>query len=307
MNETNPLVSIIIPVHNGEKTIRQTIKSCLDQTYSQYEIIVVDNASTDATRDIVESFRSDAIRYNRMASKGRSIARNEGLRISKGEYIQFLDADDLLDKQKLARGMRLISETQATAVQCATAFMKDGSIIRIEAPYSEHDFYPNLVTANTIPIHSIIVRKHLCGQFPPGVDYCEDWTFWIETLRGATLAFDLEYVGAIVRVHDANTRSDTQAMKNYQLRVLMQYESIKLPLRYAALRKTRMLKRYAEYVVCSSKKDPIIEQYASYRLSFTGARLLLRIGFIEGLIKERIDLSNRANIFLTDSFTEIDT
>ncbi|MCC0176870.1 glycosyltransferase [Waterburya agarophytonicola K14] len=88
-----PLVSIVIPVFNGSKYICAAIDSVLEQTYSNYEIIIVDDGSTDDTRDRLASYQ-DKIRYIYQANEGSASARNLGIKISKGELIAFLDADD---------------------------------------------------------------------------------------------------------------------------------------------------------------------------------------------------------------------
>ena len=100
---SSPKVSVIIPAYNASKFIREAINSVLNQTYKDYEIIVVDgrDGSTDNTREIVAEY-GDAVRYFRQEDRGLSDARNKGILNSKGEYIAFLDSDDLWSENKLA-------------------------------------------------------------------------------------------------------------------------------------------------------------------------------------------------------------
>lgn len=105
----NPLVSIIIPMYNAEKFIKETIESCLSQTHKNYEIIVVDDESSDNSCKIVETFsdKYDNIKLFIQKNSGAQKARNLGIEKSKGEYLQFLDADDILSKDKISSQVEL--------------------------------------------------------------------------------------------------------------------------------------------------------------------------------------------------------
>lgn len=102
-----PLVSILIPAYNAEKWIGETILSALAQTYPRKEIIVVDDGSTDRTIDIVDRFSPAGVLIIRQPNQGAAAARNKAFSISHGEYIQWLDADDLLAPDKIAKQMQV--------------------------------------------------------------------------------------------------------------------------------------------------------------------------------------------------------
>src|SRR5579875_322194 len=97
----HPLISIIIPLYNAEKYIIETIDSALQQSYKNIEIIIIDDGSTDSSFNVAETYKSDNIIVVKQENKGASAARNHGLKLAKGEYIQFLDADDILDVNKI--------------------------------------------------------------------------------------------------------------------------------------------------------------------------------------------------------------
>jgi glycosyltransferase involved in cell wall biosynthesis len=99
-----PLVSIIIPCFNAQRFVETAVQSALDQTYSPVEIVAVDDASRDGTLDVLRRF-DDKVRILSVPHEGGAAARNHGLRIAKGEFIQFLDADDLLHPGKITRQM----------------------------------------------------------------------------------------------------------------------------------------------------------------------------------------------------------
>jgi glycosyltransferase involved in cell wall biosynthesis len=103
-----PLVSVIIPCYNSERWIAETVQSCLDQTYRSIEIIVVDDGSTDESLKVLSGF-GDKIILEGGSNRGGNHARNRGIALSNGDYIQFLDADDLLASDKIERQMELLA------------------------------------------------------------------------------------------------------------------------------------------------------------------------------------------------------
>ena len=109
------LVSVVIPCYNAERWIAEAVQSCLDQTYREIEIIVVDDGSTDGSLDVLKTF-GDKIRVETGPNQGGNRARNRGFRSSHGEYIQFLDADDYLLSEKIERQATFLSTTGADVV-----------------------------------------------------------------------------------------------------------------------------------------------------------------------------------------------
>ena len=106
---SGPLVSVIIPCHNAEKWLAHCVQSALQQTYSYAEIIIIDDGSSDRSVEIVKSFGS-AVRWMTGPNKGPCAARNAGFQLSRGEWIQYLDADDLLHPQKLELSISVLDE-----------------------------------------------------------------------------------------------------------------------------------------------------------------------------------------------------
>ena len=92
----NPLVTIIIPTYNYALYLGKALQSCISQSYSNLEIIVIDDGSTDNTREVVQGFHDDRIRYHYQENLGVSASRNRGLELAQGEFIAFLDADEYL-------------------------------------------------------------------------------------------------------------------------------------------------------------------------------------------------------------------
>jgi len=114
------LVSIIIPAYNSEKFIAATIQTALDQTWSNKEIIIVDDGSSDNTLQIAKDFEiaNANIKVYTQSNKGGCNARNKGFLLSKGDYIQFLDADDLMDRQKIEKQMMKLQSKSDIIIGC---------------------------------------------------------------------------------------------------------------------------------------------------------------------------------------------
>ena len=105
-----PLVSILIPAYNSETTIADTLRSAMRQTWRRKEIIVIDDGSRDRTHEIAQQFASAYVRVETQENQGSSSARNRALQLSQGDYIQWLDHDDLLAADKIERQLRTIAE-----------------------------------------------------------------------------------------------------------------------------------------------------------------------------------------------------
>lgn len=108
-----PLVSILIPAYNAECWIAETIQSALDQTWPSKEIIIVDDGSTDQTRSIAQEFASNTVSVITQENQGAAAARNKAYSVCQGNYIQWLDADDLLSRNKIAMQMEAAEECQS--------------------------------------------------------------------------------------------------------------------------------------------------------------------------------------------------
>ncbi|MFB2837629.1 glycosyltransferase [Floridanema evergladense] len=111
-----PLISVIIPAYNSEKTIRETIESVLQQTFSDFELIVINDGSTDATLEIVTSIKDPRIKVFSYLNAGVAVSRNRGVSHSFGEFISFLDADDIWTTDKLEAQLKALQENPQAAV-----------------------------------------------------------------------------------------------------------------------------------------------------------------------------------------------
>ena len=158
------LVSVIIPCFNAERWIAETIDSCLKQTYPHIEIIVIDDCSTDNSVEIIKSY-GDKIIWERLPeNKGGCYARNRGFALSKGEYIQFLDADDFILPKKIERQINFLEETGADVVYGDWRFQghqSNGVIFleQIEKPGEQADILESLIKNWWTAVASLFYRR----------------------------------------------------------------------------------------------------------------------------------------------------
>ena len=103
-------VSVLIPLYNSEKYIAETIESCLNQTYKNIEIIIVDDGSTDNSYAIAKKYESENVKVTQQENKGACVARNHAFNLSKGDYIQYLDSDDILSSEKIEHQLKFFEK-----------------------------------------------------------------------------------------------------------------------------------------------------------------------------------------------------
>jgi len=142
---SEPLVSILIPAFNAEKYIACSIGSAIAQTWTSKEIIVIDDGSTDRTLAIARQFESESVRVVTQRQQGAAAARNKAFSLSRGEYIQWLDADDLLSPDKIALQMKVARETENKRLLLSSGF---GSFI---CRHQKAKFTPSALWADLTP------------------------------------------------------------------------------------------------------------------------------------------------------------
>ena len=191
--KSNPTVSVIIPTYNRAHLIGRAIQSVLYQTYQDFEIIVVDDASTDNTEEVVSNFDDERIRYIRLKeNSGTSAApRNTAIRIARGEYIAFQDSDDEWLPEKLEKQMRLF-EIQPLEVGVVYAgFWKILGHRKIYIPSpgitrKEGNIHDSLLAQNFVAAPAAVVRKECfrkVGGFDEELPTLMDWELWIRISR----------------------------------------------------------------------------------------------------------------------------
>jgi glycosyltransferase involved in cell wall biosynthesis len=201
---TRPTISIVTPCYNAARYLRETIRSVLKQTLPPAEMVIVDDGSTDDSAEIAESYGTP-VRVIRQANQGESAARNRGIREARGDYLLFLDADDLLEQEALERLATAVDGSpNRVAIMRGGCFDGDPSKLFNVSRYQSEGFFPHIVHDNLATIHSWLVPRALVLQvngFSDEIQQFEDWDLWARIgLAGAELV-PVDYVGALYRKH----------------------------------------------------------------------------------------------------------
>lgn len=181
-----PVVSIIVPVYNGKKTILDTIESVKKQTVGDWELIAIDDGSQDNTVDIISGIKDPRIKVFSYPNAGQAASRNRGIKRASGEYISFLDADDLWTADKLELQLKALENNPEAAVAYSWSncideygkFYRRGIHIALNG-----DVYANLLLIYFLEngSNALIRRQALdeVGGFDESLPPAEDWDFWL--------------------------------------------------------------------------------------------------------------------------------
>ncbi|WP_375239536.1 glycosyltransferase family 2 protein [Aurantibacter sp.] len=201
MQSKEPLVSIIIPCYNQAQFLEETLNSVLAQSYKNWECLIVNDGSTDNSLEICNIFKSKDHRFLLfdIENKGRSNARNIGLDQAKGDWIQFLDSDDVLHKDKILNSLALQKKKSGMIITDFLRFRKTiNKPRRAFCDLSKVDFnYENILLQwelkFSIPIHCGLFKKSILNsiRFNTDLNANEDWCFWLEFYKNE---FSTEYV-----------------------------------------------------------------------------------------------------------------
>ncbi|MEL6495210.1 MAG: glycosyltransferase [Cyanobacteria bacterium J06623_7] len=181
-----PLISVIIPAYNAARTIGQTIESVKQQSWTDWELIIIDDGSQDRTLDIVAAINDSRIRAYSYDNGGVAIARNRGIKLAQGEYISFLDADDWWTKDKLARQLQALQQVpQAGVAYSWSYFYQESSDQYFPSQPVEHQglLQSQLLRQNFLHHGSNLLATRPAidqtGWFNPSFPHCADWDYYL--------------------------------------------------------------------------------------------------------------------------------
>jgi glycosyltransferase involved in cell wall biosynthesis len=225
----HPLVSIVTPAFNAGKFICETIQSVRAQTFANWELIVVDDGSTDDTQKAVEPFLTDPrIRLLCQINLGVSLARNAALRVSKGEWIAFLDADDVWFPEKLAQQLSAVELKPAANLVFTNYFIWDGDR-DLELRFKNASKFPadqlerRLIFHNLFGMSSVLVRRSVleeAGEFDQTVAPAEDWDIWLRIADKGLRAVGIDKALLRYRVWNGNASKNSLRLMQSNVRIL---------------------------------------------------------------------------------------
>lgn len=201
-----PLVSVILPVYNSEKYIGLAMQSVLDQSFRDFELIVIDDASSDGTLQGVQSFKDERIQIVRKErNTGLTISLNQGIALARGKYIARMDADDISLPGRLERQVRFLEDNPGYGL-CGSWVKTVGERAGVvkKYPLTHEDIVVGLLVGSPFCHPSVMLRKQVLEtnqlQYDPSMEPAEDYSLWVQLMQ-YTKACNLPEILLHYRVH----------------------------------------------------------------------------------------------------------
>lgn len=228
-----PIVSVIMPAYNAERYIEEAIRSVQAQTMEKWELVVVDDRSTDGTAGLIRNLADQDSRIRPIFSqinRGAAGSRNLALDMCQGQYVAFLDADDLWYPQKLEKQLEKAANTGADIIYCSYALF-DGSGKKCHADFivEEQTTLERMLVRSVMSCSTVLLRASAirANRFPTNL-YHEDYAFWLDLLRSGFTAVGVTEVLAGYRVISGSRSFNKLKSARNRWRVYRDY--LKLPL-----------------------------------------------------------------------------
>ncbi|MBM7558080.1 glycosyltransferase family 2 protein [Halanaerobacter jeridensis] len=226
------LVSIITPLYNEESFISQTINSVLNQTYKNWELLVIDDCSTDNGPEIVKefSFEENRIKLIQLEKNiGVTKARNRGIKEAEGRYVAFLDSDDLWEPEKLEKQINYMKKNNFSISFTSYKKINEDGNYRGTVEVPNRVKYADLLKTNIMGCLTVIYdRKELGKRYFKDLDKSEDYVLWLEILKEVDFAFGIQEPLASYRVMQESRSSNKISVIKQQWKIYREIEGLNL-------------------------------------------------------------------------------
>lgn len=217
-------ISVIIPAYNQAAYLAEAIRSVIDQTFTDWELFVVDDGSTDNTAQILAGFQDPRIHVVRQANRGVSAARNTGIYYSSAPLITFLDADDLFMLDKMAVLYEYLKNHPNIGLVVGGMQSLDSSGRLFEEKIVSQTClgFPGLLFGNDIPLGGVMLRRdwlNPVGGFDESMHTCEDWDLWLRLAVAGCQLSQVEKVVVAYRIHSGQVTRNAAKMRIDSLRM----------------------------------------------------------------------------------------
>jgi len=249
------MISVIIPTYNRAQYLKEAIDSVLGQDYfsntsgaDSYELIVIDDGSTDGTKNVVDPYMTE-IRYTYQPHKGVSSARNLGLKLSKGDFIAFLDSDDLWKKEKIRLQMQYMKEHPEAVVCCTQEiWIRNGVFVNPRNKHRKHSgwIFDKFLPLCLLSLSSALFRRRLfdeIGAFDEDLPACEDYDLGIRLAHKYPVVFLNEPLIIKRGGHEDQLSKKYWGMDRFRVRALEKALTLDLSEKQERLVKKEMLKK----------------------------------------------------------------
>lgn len=233
---SGPLVTVVVPVYNGARFLAETLRSVLAQRDAALELVVVDDGSTDTSREIVAGFGA-RVRALQQANGGVAAARNAGAAEARGAYVAFLDQDDVWEPDLVATLVPELERRPECVLAYADSWIVDarggvhGRRSRFLPP-AAGDVFAELIPRNFVPVETALMRTETwraLGGFDPALRYLEDWELCLRAARTGPFAY-VDRPLARYRVHARNLSHDVEPLLREGLALMDRVEARCAPL-----------------------------------------------------------------------------
>jgi glycosyltransferase involved in cell wall biosynthesis len=235
-----PLLSVIVPTYNRADFLPQAVESALNQTGVEVEVIVVDDGSTDQTAEVIEQKRAlwgKRVRYIWQKNSERSVARNHGLKYASGDYVTFLDSDDVWQPEHAVTCVTALEADKDAAVAYSEygLISADGGVIRdcVTRPQSEGKSFQKNICLKRLILHptEVVIRRSAIGSrevFDPEIPGAEDWLLWVQLAKKAKFLSTGKST-VWMRLHPKGTFGDPQKFTRSLMRAAEKVIATGLP------------------------------------------------------------------------------
>jgi glycosyltransferase involved in cell wall biosynthesis len=267
------LISVIMPVYNGEAYLVEALRSVVGQTYPYWELIVVDDGSTDATPRIVADIGDPRVRYTRQSNKGQAAALNRGLDLARGIYVTTLDADDRLTPDSLLDRVRWLEAHPEHGAVYADGYLCN-SALEPTLRFSQHratnaagDIYPALISTPLFGTGACVMirtdalnRWHL--RYDEAIIMCQDWDFYIRVAERVRFGY-VDAISVYYRMHPNNMTLTVGRERHIDSIIRTRFKILESP-RFGTL-ESGAKREFLRRLLVNTLKDRPLEQEAVLR------------------------------------------
>ena len=217
----NPTISVIMPVYNAERFLKQAVESILNQTFDDFEFLIIDDNSSDNTREIIRSYKDNRIKLiTNPVRVGFTNSLNQGLKIAQGEYIARMDSDDISEPDRFLKQINFLKNNPDIGV-CGSwikVIDENNNILqKSKLPLTHKLIVWNLFFNDCIAHPSVIFRRHIMGipiLYNPQFETAEDYELWIRMSKITKIENIPEYL-LKYRIHGKNISANRNKILNY--------------------------------------------------------------------------------------------
>lgn len=258
-----PVITVLMTVYNGERFLSEAISSILCQTYENFEFVIIDDASTDKSEELIRSYKDTRIRYYKNKKNiGQTASLNFGLNLSEGKYIARIDQDDLSNPERLEIQFNYMKENQNISVVGSWAESIDNNAkykYTIIHPINFAEIRESIACGCPLSHSSAFFRREdviKSGGYPENIIYAMDWNLWIKLINNRYKLVNLPLELVSIRTHDSSSTSSKELqLTRLNEEIILLKKAQNIPLKASTKRIAEGIRFHStlEYFICLFK------------------------------------------------------